>query len=341
MIRCGSQCLTCDYPIHFDTYNGCQHACKYCYVKNKYSIDNVNPLNTTKSLKNYISGGRNLETKWCDWKLPLHWGANSDPFQAAELKYKKSLECLQILAETEYPFIVSTKNPVLLTHEPYLSLIEKSNVVLQVSMACSKYDTLEPYAPPYEERLKAVNELSGKVKRVIARVRPYFPDAHKDILKEIPRYKDAGIYGISISAFYSFKKQKGMTKYGRTYQFSNDFLFPRYKEIKEECHKYGIEFLCSECGLDHMGDNLNCCGCNGLDGFTPNTFNVSHLAYDDIKPEATTAMKSTDTWQPFKGIGQTQAWAKKCIGKSFEQLMYEVGGDRIEWLKEQKEKYRG
>ena len=92
MIRCGSQCLTCDYPIHFDTYNGCQHACKYCYVKNKYSIDNVKPLNTTKSLKNYISGGRNLETKWCDWELPLHWGANSDPFQAAELKHKKSLE---------------------------------------------------------------------------------------------------------------------------------------------------------------------------------------------------------------------------------------------------------
>ena len=118
MIRCGSQCLTCDYPIHFDTYEGCSHGCKYCFVKHKYSIDNIKPLNTTKGLKRFIKGGRNLETKWCDWNIPLHWGANSDPFQSCERAYRKSLECLRIFAETGYPVIISTKNPVMLTEEP-------------------------------------------------------------------------------------------------------------------------------------------------------------------------------------------------------------------------------
>ena len=341
MIRCGSQCLTCDYPIHFDTYEGCSHSCKYCFVKNKYSIENIKPLNTTKGLKRFIKGGRNLETKWCDWNIPLHWGANSDPFQSCERVYRKSLECLRIFAETGYPVIISTKNPVMLTEEPYVSLLEKSNVVLQVTMACGKYDKLEPGAPTYEERLKAVGILSGKVKRVIVRLRPYFPDCHDEILREIPRYKEAGVYAISVSGFYSMKKQNGMIRYGNSYQFPNEFLYPRYMELKEQCHKCGVVFLCSECGLDHIGDSLNCCGCGGLEDFKPNMFNVSHLAYDDIKPLPTEAMKATDTYQPFKAIGQNQKWAMKCKNKSFEQLMLEIGGERIEWLKQQKDIFKG
>lgn len=341
MIRCGSQCLTCDYPIHFDTYKGCGHNCKYCFVRAKYSISNIEPVKMETKLKNFISGKRTFEVKWCDWNIPLHWGANSDPFQKCELELKSSLKCLEIFANTGYPFIVSTKNPCMLINEPYFSLIKKCNVVLQVSLACDKYDKLEPQAPTYEERLKAIEKLSGNVTRIIARVRPYFPDCHKDILAEIPRYKEAGIYAISVSAFYSTKKQKGMTRYGNTYQFSNDLLYPKYLELRNECRKYGIGFLCSENGLDHLGDNLNCCGCNGLEAFKPNTFNVSHLAYDEVKPEATSAMKKNDTYQPFKAIGQTQAWALKCKGKSFEQLMHEIGDERIEWLKMQKEKYGG
>ncbi len=341
MIRCGSQCLTCDYPIHFDTYYGCSHACSYCFVKHKYSIEKIKPINTIKSLKNYIEGKRNKETRWCDWNMPLHWGANSDPFQPCEKIHKKSLEVLELFAETGFPFIVSTKNPGLLVQEPYISLLERCNCVLQISMACAKYDKLERGTPPYEERLQAARALSGKVKRLVVRLRPYFPDCHKDILKEIKRYKEAGVHSISISAFYTVKKQRGMVRYGSSYTFSNEFLYPRYLEIKDECHKNGIEFLCSESGLDHLGDNLNCCGCNGLDDFQPNKFNVSHLAYDEVKPEATEAMKQNNTYQPFKGIGQNQAWALKCVGKSFEQLMYEVGADRIEWLKEQKERFKG
>lgn len=337
MINCGSQCLTCDYPVHFDTYEGCSHQCRYCFVKQKYSIDNVKAINTTKSLRNFIEGKRNFETKWCDWDIPLHWGANSDPFQPCEKEYKKSLECLQIFADTGYQFIVSTKNPVILTEEPYLSLLEKCNVVLQVSMACSKYDKLEPGAPTYEERLAAVHVLKDKVKRVIARVRPYFPDCHKDILREISRYKDAGIYAISVSAFYSVKKQKGMIRYGSSYQFPNELLYAKYLELKEECHKNGVVFLCSECGLDHMGDNLNCCGCDGLEDFKPNIFNVSHLAYDDVEPVPTDAMKATDTYQPFKAIGQNQEWALKCKDKSFAELMIEIGGEHIEWMREQRD----
>lgn len=338
-IKCGGQCLTCDYPIKFDTYKGCSHACKYCFVKQKYAIHNIEPMRTTKSLKSFIEGKRNFETKWCDWNIPLHWGANSDPFQICELTHKCSLECLEVFAETKYPFIVSTKNPCLLTQEPYLSLISKCRCVLQISMGCSRHDKLEPGAPPYEERLKAAAFLSDKVTRIIARIRPFFPDCHKDIIREIPRYAQAGIYGISSSSFASKKKQKGMTRIGNNYVFTNDYLAPLYREMKKVCHENGLKFFCEEDGLDHWSDDISCCGTMGLEDFKPHTYNVPHLAYDDPKPEPTEAMKESDTWQPFKCIGQSTAFAEKCKGRSFADLMLEFGAEHIEWLKSEKLKW--
>lgn len=338
-ISCGLQCVSCDFPIHFDTYKGCSHACKYCFVKAKYDVSNIEPINTTQSLKNFISGKRNFETKWCDWNIPLHWGGNSDPFQPCEKTYHKSLDCLEILADTHYPFIVSTKNPAMLTEEPYLSLIQRCNMVLQVSMACSKYDKLEQGSPSYEERLKAVDFLSDKVTMIIARVRPYFPDCHRDIVKELPRYAEAGIHGISISSFISIKKQKGMTRYGTRYMFPIEVLMPKYEEIKQVCHENGLKFYCSESDIEFLTDDLACCGTDGLDGFTGNKYNLSHLAFDEVAPEPTEAMKAKDTYQPFKCIGQSQAWAMKCKDKSFAELMIEIGADRIEFMREQRKIY--
>ena len=335
-ISCGSQCISCDFPIHFDTYKGCSHACKYCYVKQKYDISNIEPINTTKSLRNFIDGKRTYETKWCDWKIPLHWGGNSDPFQPVEKTHKTSHDCLKILAETKYPFIVSTKNPGMLTEEPYLSLIQECRCVLQVSMACSKYDAIERGAPYYTDRLKAIEFLADKVTRVIVRVRPYFPDCHKAIMQEIPNYAKAGAHGISISSFISMTKQKGMTRYGVRYMFPLEVLVPKYREIKQACHDNGLVFWCSEADLEHFGDDLFCCGTTGLDDFIPNVFNASHLAYDEMPPEPTEAMKATDTYQPFKCIGQSQAWALKCKNRSFADLMLDIGADLIEGNKQSK-----
>lgn len=152
-ISCGLQCINCPYPIHLDTYSGCSHACRYCFANEKLTISNIKPLNNAESLERFINGHRTLETKWCDWNIPIHWGANSDPFQACENEYKRSLECLKIFVKSKYPFIISTKNPVLATAEPYLSLLKECECVFQISMACSKYDKLEAGAPNYEKRL--------------------------------------------------------------------------------------------------------------------------------------------------------------------------------------------
>lgn len=340
MISCGLQCLTCDYPINLDTYRGCSHNCLYCFVKQKHTIDTVEPLSSVTQLKHFIEGKRGCDTRWCDWDIPLHFGGNTDPFQECEREHKISLECLKIFAESKYPFIISTKNPVMLTEEPYLSLIKQCNVVVQCSMSCSKYDKLEKGAPTYKERLAAMDFLKDKVPRTIARVSPYFPDCHKEICAEIPNMAKSGIHGISISSLITKKKTKGMKRYGTNYMFDLDLLAPKYRQLKQICHDNGMKFYCCEDGLEHWSDSLSCCGTDGLDGFTPNTYNVGHIAIDSKTPEPTEAMKRNDTYRPFKAIGQSQVFAQKVYNKSFADLILECGSNRIEYCRQQCELYK-
>ena len=322
MLSCGKQCLTCDYPIHMDTYRGCMHGCLYCATRKKYNITNVQPLRSAVSLRNFIAGKRTNETKWCDWDIPIHWGANSDPFQPIEKEHGASLECLRVFAESKYPFIVSTKNPVMLTEEPYMSLISQCNVVVQISMACQKYDKLEPGAPSYEERLKAAAILSQSVRRVVARVQPMFPDALRDIMKELPRYKEAGIQGIIAEGFVSLNKQKGMIRENGVFIFDYGLMYSCFSKLKAECEKVGLQFTCTHGGLSWLSDSPKCCGTDGLDDFKPNTYHLDRIVLG-AADDPTEAMMNQECAQPFKCIQQSQAWAIHCKGKSFHELMKE------------------
>ena len=341
MISCGNQCLTCDYPVHMDTYRGCGHRCLYCSVRRKYKIEDVTPLPSAVSLRNFIIGKRTAETKWCDWNIPLHWGANSDPFQPAEIQHRASLECLRILADSQYPFIVSTKNPVMLLHQPYYGIISRCNVVLQISMVCPRYDAVEPGAPKFESRLKAAAALSGRVRRVVARLQPLFPDAVEDAIEQLPRLREAGIHSVICDSFVSVNKQAGMLRQNGSYIFHNDIIAPIMKLMKEECHKAGLTFTCTAGGLSWLSDDPTCCGCAGLEEeFTPNRFHAERIAAG-VASEPTPAMTDQPCEQPFKCIGQSTRWMLKCKGKSFAQLMMEQADSYSEWYRGERAIYEG
>lgn len=84
MVDCGSQVTICDMPIHFDNYVGCSHACEYCFVKRKgKDISKIKPkIGSYNSLKRFIEGKRQINTNWCDWGIPIHWGGNVRPVSA-------------------------------------------------------------------------------------------------------------------------------------------------------------------------------------------------------------------------------------------------------------------
>lgn len=338
MIACGSACLACDFPIHIDTYRGCSHACKYCFANEKKDIRDIKVEKSSVALKKFIEGKRNNTTKPFDWDIPLHWGGNSDPFQPCEADLKESLACLKIFAETGYPFIVSTKG-ALIAQEPYLSLIGQANAVVQISMTGPTHDKLELGAPPYEQRLRMVEKLAPKARRVLIRLQPFFLEDLNTVLKEIPRYAEEGAYGCIVSSYASNKKRAGMIKNGGDYTYPDRELLPRYTQIKKALHENGMRFFCGDAWLRWLGDDLTCCGTEGLEGFVPATYNTIHMAFDKEKPEPTQAMHHKNNGWAFKARKQESKYDDVVRKHSYAELMELEGKPYVEHYRNLRKKY--
>lgn len=296
---CGSQAILCNLPIRFDTYKGCTHGCRYCFAQKKQDIAKIGKGETAESLKNFIEGKRSDTTNWCDWNIPIHWGGMSDPFQPIEKKYRVSYECLKLLAETQYPFVVSTKGRLVAEPE-YLDLLEKCNCVVQVSMVCSKYDPLERGCPTYEERLEMVRKLAKRVQRVVVRIQPYMLEVFEDVMKNIPRLAEAGVYGVVVEGMKFFKGKPGMVKIGGDHCYPLPAIRRDFESIRAECHRHGMKFYAGENRLRAMGDDMCCCGIDGLPGFKGNDYNLCMLL-NGKNPQPTENMKKVGTGGVLQG----------------------------------------
>lgn len=319
MPRCGSQVVLCDVPVRFDTYEGCGHACSYCFVLRKTDIAQIKLGETPAALRKWIEGQRGKETDWCDWDIPLHWGGMSDPFQPAERLHHRSLEALEVFAETQYPFIVSTKS-ALIAEEPYLSLIKKCNCVVQFSVASPQYDKIERGAATYEKRLEAAAKIAP-YKRVVFRIQPYIPGIFRDVIKGLRRFAEIGVYGVILEGMkYTKPVISGLYRSGNDFVYPVTTLLPQFKSIKAACHKYGLKFYCGENRLRALGDDLCCCGVDGL-GWRVNTANLNHSLFAPETFGYTDKMQKIGTAYVFKCLEQNALSGKEIPLNSFASKM--------------------
>lgn len=263
---------TCPLTISLDTYSGCAHGCGYCFAGRKSSQKNVSPMDKRESLKRFIEGKRDEATAFIDWPIPIHWGGGSDPFQPLEKTARASYDVLKIFAETKYPFVVSTKGTLPATPE-YLELFKECNFVYQCSVVsptmCRK---TEPGAPTFEERLETVRKIAPYAKRTIIRCQPYIKELHAEIKEQLPRYKDAGVYGVNFENLF-LPRGKGRSGYVFVCGSETEplrVLEPLFRDMRDAVHEQGMVFLCSENRLKRLSDSIVCCGCEGLPGFDGN-----------------------------------------------------------------------
>lgn len=302
MPHAGSQVILCGLPVHFDTYKGCSHGCKYCFTTRKTDISKLGDGEGVEAIRRFIEGRRTQETNWCDWNIPLHWGAMSDPFQPIELERGNSKRILELFAETKYPFVVSTKGAAIIRPD-YIALLKRCNVVVQVSAVCDKYDRIEPGAPTFRERLEIIRVLSKSVTRVNVRVQPYIPDVRDDVLNVLPLFSSSGVHGVILEGMKGITKQAGMIKLGGDMVYPVSTLVNHFTAIKKEAHRLGMKFYCGENRLRSMSDELTCCGIEGLAGFKGNDYNIcSIMNGSNAKP--TRAMMEPNTALCFKGMFQ-------------------------------------
>lgn len=302
MPQCGSQCWFCDLPVRYDTYKGCSHGCKYCFVQRKSKIDKIEPGEGIKPLQDFVQGKRTETTKAFDWNIPLHIGGMSDPFQPCEKEQRRTLKALEYLAETKYPFVISTKGELVCAQE-YMDVLKDCNCAVQISMVGSSYDKLEPGAPTFERRLEMLEKVSSVCKRAIVRVQPYFHEVLNEVITNTARYAEHGAYGIIVEGMKFVTAKKGLVKVAGDYVYPAKLLKYDFEKIKKAAHENGLTFLCGENRLRQMGDSLTCCGVEGLDGFVPNRYNLSHIMNGDVR-EPAEGMKKKGSARCFKACEQ-------------------------------------
>jgi len=320
MISTGSQIMLCDIPIRYDTYRGCSHACSYCFGKGKgYDISNVKADNSLTSLKKYVSGHHKKMFDWMDNPLPLHFGGMSDPFQPLESEKRLTYESLKIINAHDFPCVISTKGKLIIEPD-YLDLIKNGNYVIQISMLCSEMDRHEQGAPSYNERL-AMAETIAKHKRVVVRLQPFLPQNFRQTLANIKRFKDAGVFGVTIEGLKLQKKTNGMVRVGADYVFPLTVLKPMYQQIKDTAHDCGLHFYSAENRLRIMGDDLCCCGIDGM-GWNTNKGNLNHIYYGT--PEYGDGMKTAGKNQVFVNGCQSTMMLRAVNGKTYQELMESI-----------------
>jgi DNA repair photolyase len=101
-----------------------------------------------------------------------------DPYQPLEAKYKLTRQCLEILAQNNWPVVVQTRSPLVLRDIDILKAGENYEVGLSITTADENIRKLfEPTAPPIKERVRALDELHQAGIRTYAMIAPILPNA--------------------------------------------------------------------------------------------------------------------------------------------------------------------
>lgn len=101
-----------------------------------------------------------------------------DPYQPLEAKYKLTRQCLEILAQNDWPVVVQTRSPLVLRDIDILKAGRDFEVGLSVTTADDDIRRLfEPQAPPVNERIETLEVLHRAGIRTYAMIAPMLPGA--------------------------------------------------------------------------------------------------------------------------------------------------------------------
>jgi DNA repair photolyase len=204
-------------------YAGCSHHCAYCYTKN-YIIKAEEPREKEGLLKGAERDIKDMITLNLP-PAPLHISNSTDPFQEPlELQTRTTLAFMKLIAENRRHFTIVTfltKNPILLVHEPYLSLL-KTIEPCQVEVSLTFYDDearsfYEPGAPAVDLRLRGIQKLRMTGISVSLRIDPLFP--REPLPKPYWMHSELKAYGVErthtleeIEALVRFAAKEGCQK---------------------------------------------------------------------------------------------------------------------------------
>jgi len=158
--------------IHFEQsinpYRGCEHGCIYCYARPSHAYLN---LSAGIDFETRLFAKTNAAELLCRELAkpgyvcsPINLGANTDPYQPIERRYRITRSILEVLHEHRHPCTIITKNAMIERDLDLLVPMARANLV-HAFVSVTSLDnrlaaTLEPRASAPHRRLQAVKALN-------------------------------------------------------------------------------------------------------------------------------------------------------------------------------------
>jgi len=166
------------YPYVINPYTGCQHNCAYCYARfMKRFTKHKEAWGQFVDVK--VTAPELLQGEIIRKKVGKVWISGvCDPYQPLEGKYKLTRQCLEILAQHDWPVVVQTRSPLVLRDMDILKQGKDFEVGFSVTTADDHIRKLfEPNAPPIVQRIRALEELHQAGIKTFAMIAPILPGA--------------------------------------------------------------------------------------------------------------------------------------------------------------------
>jgi len=259
----------CPLPLKANTYYGCSHGCKYCYVNvitKTRTERNCKPIpldymrRTFQRAKSSKGIGEIHKSIRKGWAVLL--GALSDPFPQQEMIYKNTYKFLKYLNLIKYPCVILTKSDLCVNSE-YINLYSNCHVVMSIASLDKKFSKgLEPNAPLPKKRLKALEKLVDEGVKCTLSITPLIWGVNdNDTERLIEKASDIGVVDVTCEYLRLYFKQHFQDRINEGlgfdlkessrgdlitensyYMLKEEIRYERLGRIKSECELNGLKF---------------------------------------------------------------------------------------------------
>jgi DNA repair photolyase len=179
--RNGSPDIPFDRSIN--AYRGCEHGCIYCFARPTHAFHDLSPgidfetkLFAKPDAASLLRAELSKRSYAC---APIAMGTNTDPYQPIERDWHITRQCIEVLAETDHPLMITTKSDRVIGDLDLLGPMAAKGLV-SVMISVTSLDpklamTLEPRAPTPRRRLAAIRALADVGVPVQVSVSPLIP----------------------------------------------------------------------------------------------------------------------------------------------------------------------
>ncbi|HSQ70481.1 MAG TPA: PA0069 family radical SAM protein [Steroidobacteraceae bacterium] len=189
------------FEASVNPYQGCEHGCIYCFARPSHAYWNLGPgLDFETRIFHKPGLAQLLEREIsADGYLckPINLGANTDPYQPAERRYRTTRTVLEVLLEHRHPLTIVTKGALILRDLDLLRELAGLRLVSVMISLTTLDDELkrrmEPRAAAPRKRLSVIRSLSDAGVPVGVLLAPLIPALNDhEIERMLAAAKSAG-----------------------------------------------------------------------------------------------------------------------------------------------------